>query len=220
MRTLTIALVLIGCGVAPGCSCSDNGMGEEDLGDFDLFGVDLAGDFAGQAQDCTNGQPCPGGQQCNNGTCGCPPYQAFCNGQCIPVANDANNCGGCDVKCTGALACSGGKCEAGCLPGPSICSNACVDTQNDSNNCGTCGHKCMPTGGGQPTGCAAGTCVPAAGSSTGPAGMCPNGGPPITVGTPGGGVCSGNLAGNTFTWALCSCSNVSTQSLLDTDAFD
>src|ERR1700722_20344253 len=36
---------------------------------------------------------CSGGQICEMGACVCPIYQSFCNGQCIPTSNDANNCG-------------------------------------------------------------------------------------------------------------------------------
>src|SRR3954453_839738 len=47
----------------------------------------------------------------------CPSYQAECAGRCISVVVDPKNCGGCNVTCTGAEVCSGGKCSAGCLPG-------------------------------------------------------------------------------------------------------
>jgi hypothetical protein len=51
--------------------------------------------------------------------------------------------------------------------------------------------------------------------------MCANGGPPINVTTMGMvSVCTGNLAQTTFTWALCSCTDVSTQDTLLTDAFN
>ncbi|HEX9103228.1 MAG TPA: hypothetical protein VF997_13545, partial [Polyangia bacterium] len=224
MRSL-VSVACSFCFLVAIAGCNHNNGAGNDLGAGGSGGADLSvgggggGDLAGQGQSCAAGQPCPGGQQCTqSGTCACPPYQAFCNGMCIPVANDANNCGGCGVQCTGALACSGGKCETSCLPGLTICSNACVDLSNDNNHCGTCTTKCDPTG-SAPTGCTDGQCVPAAKLGPPPA-QCANGGPPINVITPGGGVCAGNLAGNTFTWALCSCKDVGLSSLFATDAFD
>jgi hypothetical protein len=166
------------------------------------------------------GCPCTGGQVCNQGTCACPIYQSFCNGQCIPTSNDANNCGGCGVQCTGALACSGGKCEATCEPGLVVCNNACVDPGSDSDNCGMCGNKC-PAG----QGCVAGqngtaSCQTAVVGNP-PGGGCAGGGPPITV-TEGdaGSTCTGVIAQTVFTWALCSCSDVTVSQTFLTDAYD
>jgi hypothetical protein len=204
------------------CSCSDNGQGSQDGGGDDQGigdsggGGSGGGDLAGQGQPCSGGQACPGGQQCNNGTgtCGCPPYQTFCNGQCIPAAIDPTNCGGCNVMCTGGTVCSGGKCEANCLPGYTNCGGSCVDLTSDNDNCHTCGNKC-----GMGTGCSNSACVAAKTFPT-PA-ACAGGGPQINVPTPGGGnVCAGNLAQTTFTWALCSCNNIGLQDLLFTDAYD
>jgi hypothetical protein len=52
--------------------------------------------------------------------------------------------------------------------------------------------------------------------------MCAGGGPPITVIYPTGGpmVCAGNLAQTTFTWALCSCSDMALSANFNTDAFN
>ncbi|HEX4457800.1 MAG TPA: hypothetical protein VIA18_07505 [Polyangia bacterium] len=158
---------------------------------------------------------CAAGQLCINGTCGCPTYQALCNGQCIPVATDPMHCGDCTTVCTGATACSGGKCESSCMAGLDMCSNACVDLQSDNGNCGTCGTACAT---GQ--GCVAGTCKTAAPLGPPPA-KCVNGGPPITIPVGGGGTqCSGNVAQTTFTWALCSCAGVNASQQFLTDAYD
>jgi hypothetical protein len=160
------------------------------------------------------GNVCPAGMGCAGGACACPIYQAFCGGKCIPVVNDPMNCGGCGIACTGTLACSGGKCESGCLPGLQACNNACVDTSTDNANCGTCGHTC-----GMGMGCVGGGCAPAVMVGPPPA-KCVNGGPPIGVNNGTTTTCSGNLAQTTFTWALCSCTDVSVSSQLLTDAFD
>jgi hypothetical protein len=122
----------------------------------------------------------------------------------------------------GNAACYGGKCNpGGCPGGLTACSNACVDTQTDNNNCGGCGHQCMPTAGGQQTGCVGGACVPIAGSVSGGPASCPSGGPQVTVANGSGmGTCAGVLASNTFTFALCSCTNINNTGSLVTDGFD
>jgi hypothetical protein len=202
------------------CSCSNSNappmgdMGGDDQGMGSNSDMPM-GNGGDGGQSCTGGQNCPGGQQCVNGTsCACPPYQAICNGLCIPVANSGTNCGGCGIQCMGNDACSGGKCEANCLPGMTKCSNACVDTQTDNNHCGDCMTKC-----GMNMGCSGGHCVGAA-TFPNPPGGCAGGGPVIILPTPGSNQCAGNLAQTTFAWALCSCTNISLQDTLLTDAFD
>jgi hypothetical protein len=181
--------------------------------------------LTGSGTPCSSNSMCPGGQVCLSlGQCACPPYQAYCNGMCIPVANDGQNCGACGVMCTGTSACYGGKCNAaGCPAGLMNCSNACVDTTTDNNHCGGCTGptaKCDPTNPTTPTGCVGGHCVPIAGSTTGAPGMCTNGGPPINVGGGGPATCAGVIASNTFTFALCSCSNINSSGSIRTDGFD
>jgi hypothetical protein len=192
-------------------------------GDGGLAGTGLNG----SGTTCASNADCTGGQICAAvGACACPPYQDLCNGTCIPTANDPKNCGHCGVTCTGRAACYGGQCNPnGCPNGLTACSNACVDTQTDNNNCGTgmagCGHKCMPTASGQATGCVGGACVPIAGSVTGGPNSCPSGGPQVNVsGGSGMGTCAGILASNTFTFALCSCTNINNTGSLVTDGFD
>jgi hypothetical protein len=235
MRALGTAVFLLGFGfVAAGCSHDDNGGNGPDLsvgGDLSVNDGGGTGDggggiggtgLTGTGTSCTGTSQCTGGQVCLGiGACACPPYQAYCSGQCIPVANDGQNCGGCGVTCTGTAACYGGKCIAsGCPTGSGLmaCSNACVDTQTDNDHCGNCTNKCDPTSTTAPTGCVGGVCVAIAGSTTGPG--CSGGGPPITVSTPGGGTCAGVIASNTFTFALCSCAGISNSGSLQTDGFD
>ncbi len=132
----------------------------------------------------------------------CPIYQRLCGGTCISVVADPNNCGGCGVTCTGAEVCSGGACEAACLPLLTACAQSCVDLQTDDANCGSCGTVC-PAG----QGCADGTCAPSV--PLGDAGAaCVGGGPPINVPVGPTNECTGALAQTTFTWALCSCTDI------------
>jgi len=67
---------------------------------------------------------------------------------CEASLTDANNCGACGIKCSGATALctpssSGAKCASSCVsPSPDLCVSACVDLKSDPRNCGTCGHDC------------------------------------------------------------------------------
>src|SRR5262249_39243477 len=75
-------------------------------------------------------------------------------------------------------------------------------------------HAC-PSG----QGCVEGGCVDAVPVGPPPA-KCGNGsGPPINIGSTSQD-CTGNLAQTTFTWALCSCTNVNVSDILLTDAYD
>lgn len=168
-------------------------------------------------------QACGAGQVCQNAGCVgsgsgpvCGTYQALCNGTCTPTSNDPNNCGDCGIKCTGTMACSGGKCSSSCLPGLSICNNSCVDLKSDNRYCGSCSKSC-PSG----QGCVDGLCKPAATLGPAPA-SCEKGGPPINVIFPTAGktLCAGALAQTTFTWALCSCADVKISQVFSTDGFD
>src|SRR4029079_15675861 len=71
-------------GGGDGAMGEDQGVGDSDAG---------AGDMAGTGGRCTAG--CTGGQICVADVCTCPTYQGFCNGQCIPLVVDPDNCGGC-----------------------------------------------------------------------------------------------------------------------------
>ena len=78
-----------------------------------------------------------------------------CSGQCVDLASDAENCGGCGSYCVPHdEVCFSGQCLPGSCPtGLTSCVDACVDTKTDRLSCGACGRAC-------PTGhlCASGTC--------------------------------------------------------------
>jgi hypothetical protein len=88
-----------------------------------------------------------------------------CNGACVYLQTDPNNCGSCGKACPAYAhadkVCSGGQCVFTCSAGRGDCNNqkasdgceTCL--RNDNNNCGRCGVQCA-TGG---TSCFAGSCV-------------------------------------------------------------
>ncbi len=83
----------------------------------------------------------------------CPPGLAACDGDCVDLAVDPENCGACGNTCGPGAYCNG-SCQ--CLPGLTPCSGACVDLRSDPDHCGSCGHACPPTA----RNCAEGNCVP------------------------------------------------------------
>jgi len=112
-----------------------------------------------------SGIRCRTDQRCVNGTCVCIyPSKTECNGACIDLNTDNNNCGGCEQKVPDNTTCQGGK-PVGtepfsyCPTDPWPSTNYTVpDTSNDTNNCGSCGNKCGPN-----QICTNGNCVCASG---------------------------------------------------------
>src|SRR5581483_9258385 len=100
----------------------------------------------------------PGGGMygCNMGTCGiiCPSPKIECNGACVDVKTDNDNCGMCGNACDTNMMqqCLQGMC---CKQGETVCNGACVNTQSDPMNCGMCGKVC----GGNTPGCSMGMCA-------------------------------------------------------------
>jgi hypothetical protein len=69
---------------------------------------------------CAVDAECCGGQVCVNSTCaqaartaGCPEGQVRCNGVCVDISSDPNNCGACGVVCESG-ACFNGTCQELC----------------------------------------------------------------------------------------------------------
>jgi hypothetical protein len=246
-RAFTLAAVLTSLAVAAACGTTQNPYASGDAGaitDSGIVappgagdsgppiglglvdggvdgGIDSAlpsGTDSGPPNGCAAG--CNGGQVCVNGACACPIYQSFCGGQCIPTSSDGNNCGSCGNVCTGGSACSGGVCGSTCLPGLTACTGACVDLGSSNANCGKCGNVC-PAGQGCVTNqSGTGSCQTAV-VGTPPSAGCAGGGPPIVI-TEGdaGAACTGAIAQTLFTWALCSCTDVTVSQSFLTDSYD
>lgn len=88
----------------------------------------------------------------------CPPGKLACNGVCVAIAQDADNCGGCGIQCAGEIVCISGQCA--CPKDQTNCSDVCIRTDRDHENCGACGNACDAA-----FVCSAGKC----------AGSCPSG---------------------------------------------
>jgi hypothetical protein len=77
--------------------------------------------------------PCDG--RCGNGlTC--------CDGLCVDLFEDRDNCDACGHFCPYGEKCVSGKCVCKADGNHEICNGRCIETANDSENCGGCGKKC------------------------------------------------------------------------------
>jgi hypothetical protein len=94
----------------------------------------------------------------------CPPScqspNECCDGLCIAVANNNDNCGFCGYACREGTKCVSGECvetcgDAGavCASTQDCCDGSCINVQGDVANCGSCGNACET---GQV--CTSGTC--------------------------------------------------------------
>jgi hypothetical protein len=136
----------------------------------------------GQTSECGADQICGNDFLCT-GKVNCPAGFLRCNGNCVDITTDPQNCGGCGTICnrTKGEACQppgtpGGsaECRAFCFSGQSNCSGTCRDTTTDTYNCGACGVPCPPGS----------ACTPAGPNGTGQCGLvCQNG--LFSCGSPG-----------------------------------
>jgi hypothetical protein len=104
---------------------------------------------------------CPEGKTCGlvNGNiyaCLClDDAETYCHGMCVQIADDPDNCGGCDNICPGRnrphfeVTCTygacGGQCGANYADCDGLTENGCeANTSIDNRNCGACGNACLP----------------------------------------------------------------------------
>lgn len=72
----------------------------------------------------------------------CASYEEDCDGVCIDVENDNENCGACGEECGEDEECIEGSCELDCSSREDECDGACVDLDTDNENCGECDNEC------------------------------------------------------------------------------
>jgi hypothetical protein len=97
--------------------------------------------------------------------CSCECIETCNTGECINLAGDVNNCGGCGNVCStnhDTPSCIKGVCQVACSIGYASCDNSVANgcetnTNNDVNNCGTCAHVC-PSNHGTAS-CTSGVCA-------------------------------------------------------------
>ncbi|MFZ3113721.1 MAG: hypothetical protein WA111_12345 [Methanothrix sp.] len=70
----------------------------------------------------------------------CPDGMFPCNGTCIDMSTDTQNCGACGNVCSLGKVCIKGVCT--CMAGLDVCNEKCTDTSIDPLNCGECGNIC------------------------------------------------------------------------------
>lgn len=203
--TACISVLLVACGGADPVAGDESDATSEDGSGSDSAGGDAT----------TDGVPADGAADgAGDGAAPCPPYHALCGGKCVWIANDPMNCGGCGVTCPPPGVCSAGGCADKCMPGLTACAGRCVDTKTDNNDCGTCGTKCAAG-----TACVDGACKMATVYPAPP--KCADGiGPVISIDTGTKAPCAGDLASTTFTWAVCSCSDLLFTGRVLVDGFD
>lgn len=70
----------------------------------------------------------------------CPNGTMLCNGTCVDVLADLQNCGSCGNNCSLGMSCIKGACT--CMADLIACNKTCTDTRVDPRNCGACGNVC------------------------------------------------------------------------------
>lgn len=66
----------------------------------------------------------------------CPQGAEDCDGECVDIENDPENCGACELSCGDREYCDDGACV--CRPGLDECDGECVDLHTDPAHCGDC----------------------------------------------------------------------------------
>ncbi len=76
------------------------------------------------------------------GQLSCQAGLTSCNGACVNVLSESNNCGSCGTTCTAPALCANGACSTSCATGFQKCGETCINVATDAANCGSCGKAC------------------------------------------------------------------------------
>jgi hypothetical protein len=109
---------------------------------------------------------CTNGRVCQAGACVCPTGRTNCQGECVDLQTDADDCGSCNTDCGSGGVCTNGACSCPASTTVMACGAQCTDLNSDLGNCGACGEVCNPFGNaGQFNACVGGDCVPCGGEN-------------------------------------------------------
>jgi hypothetical protein len=150
---------------------------------------------------CLSQNACSG-QTITNGlgysqVCDADPNVKSCQGTCVDLLSNAQNCGTCGTRCAPTATCSKGECACA-TAGTTSCPTGCFNLDTDSSNCGACGNYC-PLG----TTCTGGVCQCGA-SLTACTGTCVD----LTTSRTNCGKCGSACPLNaTCTASKCACTN-------------
>lgn len=112
------------------------------------------GGESGEAGQTGGGQGGEGGEgKGGTGGSSCDTGQKRCDGVCIDVMADDDNCGDCDNVCGSTRFCVMGVCQLDCRSNETLCNGVCIDTNVDPDHCGNCDTECDAT-----QACNLGTC--------------------------------------------------------------
>lgn len=155
--------------------------GDEDVGDGNIPDTNIADTSRPDSMSCVAGEGMCTGVEAGSAEAGsaeaggmeaggveaggadatsCAMGEATCDGGCVDLQTDDNNCGNCGNACS-ALSPAGQTCQSGacaCPSGDTVCGGVCVNEQSDNNNCGGCGAVCAARGAATTTGCSGGEC--------------------------------------------------------------
>ena len=70
----------------------------------------------------------------------CTGSKRWCNGRCVELLSNPDNCGSCGSPCGDGQSCVNGICRCGAKR--VMCDGECVDTRYNDNHCFQCGHAC------------------------------------------------------------------------------
>lgn len=98
-----------------------------------------SGGHAGTSAGGASGGSSGAGGGSGSGPCASA-YETPCDGVCVNLATDRDNCGACGVKC-GAGECANATCH--CAVQKELCGGTCIDVSDDPENCGACGRSCL-----------------------------------------------------------------------------
>jgi len=70
----------------------------------------------------------------------CSPTEDYCDGRCVDVLSNPDNCGSCGFACNDTATCVNGICK--CAGGNIRCDGRCVDPTSDDDHCFECGNAC------------------------------------------------------------------------------